>query len=226
VDFQSSPVHPDELGHRQLQASYYAMIEQLDHEFGRLLDALEASGQANNTVIVFTSDHGESLGDHGLLLKGCRFMEGLVRVPLIIAWPGQFKAGQRSDEFVELLDVAPTLTEAAGLEIPWYNQGQSLTNVLKGHTSKHRDSVRTEFFGAINYPDQTHATMYRHGRWKLVSYHGKNLFELYDLEQDPWEHHDLSESADHKDVLLRLLSESFDRQVAAAPPMPERTAPF
>lgn len=226
VDFQSTPRHPDELQHREMQASYYAMIEQLDHEFGRLLDALEASGEAENTIVIFTADHGETLGDHGLVLKGCRFMEGLVRVPLIIAWPGHYKAGQQCDALVELLDIAPTISEAAGMDLPWYNQGKSLTDVLKGRTTEHRDSVRTEFFGAINYPDQTHATMFRQGRWKLVSYHDKNLFELYDLQEDPWEHRDLSELPEHRDTLLGLLTQSFDRQVAAAPPMPERTAAF
>ena len=125
-----------------------------------------------------------------------------------------------------MVDLAPTLAEAAGLELPWYNQGKSLTDLLRGHSDTHRDSVRSEFFAAINFPDQTHATMYRDERWKLVSYHDKNLFELYDLQQDPWEHQDLSETPEHRELLLRLLSRSFDRQVAAAPPMPARTAPF
>ena len=226
IDFQSAPKHPDELGHREIQASYYAMIEQLDHEFGRLLDFIESSGERENTLVIFTSDHGETLCDHGLLLKGCRFVEGLVRVPLIIAWPGHYVAGQRSDALVELLDLAPTIAEATGLEQPWYNQGLSLTGVLEGTVTKHRDSVRTEFFGAINYPDQTHATMYREGHWKLVSYHDKGIFELYNLSSDPWEHRDLSQSVEHRETLLHLLSRSFDRQVAAIPPMPARTAPF
>ncbi|MEM7407807.1 MAG: sulfatase-like hydrolase/transferase [Pseudomonadota bacterium] len=226
VDFQSSPKHPDELGHRELQASYYAMIEQLDHEFGRLLDYLDESGERDNTVVIFCSDHGETLADHGLVLKGCRFMEGLVRVPLIISWPANFAAGQRLDTLVELIDLAPTLAEAAGLDVPWFNQGLSLTAVLKGETDQHREHVRTEFFGAISYPDQTHATMLRRGKWKLVCYHGKDLFELYDLESDPWEHRDLSRSSEHQQLLHELLRLSFDRQVAALPPMPERTAPF
>jgi len=225
VDFQSSPRHPDELRHRELMACYYATIEHIDTEFGRLLDALEASGQARNTLVIFCSDHGETLGDHGLLLKGCRFYEGLVRVPLIISWPGRFKAGQRCEALVELLDLAPTLCEAAGLDIPWYNQGRSLTDILEGRTLEHRDSVRTEFFGAINYPDQTHATMYREGRWKLVAYHEKDLYELYDLREDPWEHHDLSSSPEHQQLMMQLLGKSFDRQVGAIHPSPERGAP-
>jgi len=99
---------------------------------------------------------------------------------------------------VELLDLAPTIAEAAGLEIPYYNQGQSLNPVLNGETFNHRQSVRSEFYVGINYPDESHATMYRDERYKLITYHGKNLVELYDLHEDPWEYNDLSENLDEK----------------------------
>ncbi|NKB72321.1 MAG: sulfatase-like hydrolase/transferase [Candidatus Latescibacteria bacterium] len=226
VDFQSQPRHPDDWDHRRLQASYYAMIEQVDHEFGRLLDALKASDQLDNTVIIFTSDHGEMLADHGLILKGCRFYEGLVRVPLLISWPGHFAQGQTSDALVELIDLAPTLYEAAGVDTPYWVQGQSLAPVLTATQQDHRPFVRTEFYGAINYPDQTHATMYRDRRWKLVSYHGKDLYELYDLENDPWEHRDLSQDQGHQDILRDLIRRSFDAVVYAHAPQSGRTQPF
>ncbi|HIG16153.1 MAG TPA: DUF4976 domain-containing protein, partial [Candidatus Handelsmanbacteria bacterium] len=129
-----------------------------------------------------------------MLLKGCRFFEGLVRVPLMVSWPAGYRTDEVSDALVELVDLVPTLLDAAGLDTPYWVQGKSLTGVLEGSATNHRESVRTEFFGAINYPDQTHATMYRDRRWKLISYHGKDLFELYDLQTDPWEHDDLSES--------------------------------
>lgn len=162
VDFQSKPKHPDEWEHQKVQASYYAMIELIDHEFGRLLDYLDETGERENTIVIFTSDHGEMLCDHGLLLKGCRLYEGLVRVPLILSWPGHFQQNVISHALVELLDLPPTLYEAAGIEIPYYTQGRSLLSLLQGNVplDQHRDFVRTEFFGAINYPDQTHATMY------------------------------------------------------------------
>jgi arylsulfatase len=226
VDFQSQAKHPDELDVAHLQASYYAMIEQLDYEFGRLLKYLDDAGLRDNTLIIFTSDHGESLGDHGLLLKGCRFMEGLVRVPLIVAWPAQFSGGRVSDSLVELLDLAPTICEAANLEVPYYNQGRSLMPILKGAASSHRTSVRTEFYAGINYPDATHATMYRNERYKLVTYHGKNLSELYDLQNDPWEHRDLSREPAYAKLLAELTVASFDASVFANPPMPPRTNPF
>lgn len=87
VDFQSTGKTPEELDAASAMAAYYAMIELVDHNVGRMLTALEATGQRDNTIVVFMSDHGELLGDHGLMHKGCRFYEGLVRLPLIVSWP-------------------------------------------------------------------------------------------------------------------------------------------
>jgi arylsulfatase A-like enzyme len=92
----------------EVKANYYAMIMLIDDQLRRIVDALRDTGQLENTIIVFMSDHGELLGDHGLILKGCRFFEGLVRVPLILSWPGHFDHGVASDALVEAIDVAPT----------------------------------------------------------------------------------------------------------------------
>ena len=226
IDFQSRPQPPDVWDAKLLQASYFAMIEQIDHEFGRLLDYLESSGQRANTIVIFMSDHGEMLCDHGLLLKGCRFYEGLVRVPLMISWPGHFQQQIINQSLVELMDLVPTFYDLLDMDIPYFVQGQSLRSLLSGQTGQHRDFVRCEFYGAINYPDQTHATMYRDQRWKLVCYHHKNLCELYDLEADPWEHHDLANDPDHQIIKWGLMQKSFDATVYAHPPDPARTLPF
>ncbi len=228
VDFQSKPQHPDAWQDKKIQASYYASIELLDEEFGNLLDFLDDTGQRENTIIIFTSDHGESLADHGLILKGCRLMEGMVRVPLMISWPGHFQQDVVSDALVELMDIAPTLYEAAGEEIPYWVQGRSLTGILTGDAPKdeHRDFVRTEFYGAIDHPDGTHATMYRDHRWKLIMFHGKDLYELYDLENDPWEHNDLSDDPDHQAIKWDLIRKNFDATVFAHPIGPPRSMPF
>ena len=77
-------------------------------------------------IIIFTSDHGEALGDHGLVYKGCRFYEGSVRVPLMISWQNEFLQDVQSDALVELLDIVPTLYDALGVDIPYYVQGKSL----------------------------------------------------------------------------------------------------
>jgi arylsulfatase len=226
IDFQSRPQHPDTWDHHTMQASYYAMIEQLDHEFGRLVDFLDATGQREDTIIIFTSDHGEALGDHGLAMKGCRFYEGSVRVPLMISWPGHFQTDVVSDALTELTDLTPTLYDVLDLEPPYDMQGLSLLPLLTGKTTAHRSFVRAEFYGAIAYPDQTHATMYRDRRWKLTTYHGKNLYELYDLEQDPWEHYDLSNDPNYQDIKWDLVQKSFDATVDALPPDMPRVAPY
>jgi arylsulfatase A-like enzyme len=226
VDFQSQAraIPPDE-GAR-IQAAYYAMIELIDHEFGRLLDFLDRSGQREDTIVIFMSDHGEALGDHGLVLKGCRFYEGLSRVPLLISWPGRYREGEVVDALVELIDLAPTLYEASGETVPGWVQGRSLSALLRGEATQHRGAVRSEFYGAIAYPDQTHATMYRDDRWKLTCYHGKDLYELYDLKADPWEHHNLAGKQENRNLFFDMLRRSFDLTVASHPPDQPRAGPY
>ena len=192
-----------------------------------MLDYLDRTGQRENTIIIFMSDHGEMLGDHGLMLKGCRFYEGLVRVPLMISWPGTISP-QCSDELVELIDIVPTIYDLLDMEIPAHVQGRSLATRVTGASaaSPHRNFVRTEHYAAANLPDKTHANMYRDRRWKLVTYHEKNICELYDLESDPWEHHDLSDDPDYMAIKWDLLRRSFDATVAAHPAQTDEFGPF
>ena len=227
IDFQNVARHPDDFQHKHIQASYYAMIEFLDYEFGRLLDFLDQSGQRENTIIIFMSDHGETLGDHGLVLKGCRFYEGLARVPLMISWRGRIQPAI-SDDLVELIDLAPTLYDLLGMEIPPFVQGRSLAGRMTGAAAAtpHRDFARAEHYAATNFPDKTHATMYRDRRWKLVTYHQKQICELYDLENDPWEHRDLSQDPDCADTLLELTRRSHDATVYAHPAQTDSYGPF
>ena len=146
------------------------------------------------------SDHGEALGDHGLIQKGCRFYDNAVRVPLILSWPGRFQAGLRSPALVELTDLAPTFLDAAGIEAPHWIQGRSLLPLLTGAapSEHHRDFVRSEYYDAVDMPDNTHATMYRDDRYKLVVYHGHDLGELYDMQVDPDEHDNLWDVPDRQ----------------------------
>ena len=227
IDFQNRARHPDEFQHKHIQASYYAMIEFLDDEFGSLLDYLDESGQRENTIIIFMSDHGEMLGDHGLVLKGCRFYEGLARVPLMISWLGTIQP-QISDELIELVDIVPTLYDLLEMTVPAFVQGRSAASWICGGTlnAPHREFVRAEHYAATNFPDETHATMYRDRRWKLAVYHKKNLCELYDLENDPWEHHDLSEDPEYTALKWELMQRSYDATVYAHPKQTDRYGPF
>ncbi len=152
VAFQTLARRPSEFDGKRVQALYYAMIAQIDDQLARTLDCLDQTGQRGNTVVVFTSDHGECLGDHGLLYKGCRFYEGLVRVPLIFGWPGQIRSDLKSDALVELLDMSSTLLDLTGVEQPPHMQGKSLLPIMRGEASPdhHRDFVRSEYFDALD----------------------------------------------------------------------------
>jgi arylsulfatase A-like enzyme len=195
-------------------AAYVAQIELIDDQVGRMLDALEATGQRGNTIVIFMSDHGEMLGDHGLQQKGCRFYEGAVRVPLILSWPGRFEAGLRSDALVELTDVPVALMEATGLPVPEWVQGKSLLPILTGQAdpAHHRDFVRCEYHDAMPARDRApaRANMIVTDRYKLCVYHGHDVGELYDLQEDPSEFHNLWDDPDHQSLKLDLMKTIFD----------------
>ena len=181
-----------------------------------------------DTIVIFTSDHGETLGDHGLILKGCRFYEGLARVPLIWSWPGAFEAGIRSPALVELTDIAPTLLDVCGLPVPGYMTGRSLLPILSGRQppEQHRDFVRSEYVDALDLSDGTVATMYFDGRYKLVCYHNHALGELYDLEADPQELVDLWDEAAYQALKVELLQRSFDAHMTTLYVGPDRIGPM
>ena len=219
VDFQTEARTPEQMEAPRIQALYYAMIALIDDQLARIVRRLDETGQRENTMIIFTSDHGETLGDHGLLLKGCRFYEGLVRVPLIFNCPGTVRAGLRSDALVELLDMSATILELAGVPIPDYFQGRSLAPILTGQAppDHHRESVRSEYFDALAAQfcagRASYATMYRTRRYKLVLYHREGLGELFDLEADPHEFENLWDHPDYRELQAQLVLESFNSHV-------------
>ena len=232
-DFQDEIRTPFEHDAKGAQARYYAMIAQIDDQLARILSILDETGQRDNTVIIFTSDHGEALGDHGLMYKGCRFYEGLVRVPLIFSWPKRFMQNVQSDALVEMLDLSATLLNLAGVDAPEYLQGTSLNSILTGESDRHhhRSFVRSEYYDALDPHftggTGTFATMHRTRRYKLCVYHGKGVGELFDLESDPWEHENLWNDAAHADKKCQLLAESFDAHVLLTTDMgSKRIAPM
>ena len=219
LDFQDEIRTPQEHDAHRVQALYYAMIAQIDDQLARILQTLEATGQRENTIILFTSDHGEALGDHGLMYKGCRFYEGLVRVPLIFSWPGHFQQNVKSEALVELLDMSSTLLEATGVSSPEQIQGKSLIPILRGEAPANelRSFVRSEYFDALDPHftggSGTFGTMFRTRQHKLCMYHDKQIGELYDLTTDPWEFENLWDSRDHQSIKNQLIREAFDAHV-------------
>ncbi len=215
--------------HRLLRAAYWAMCDLLDASVGQMLDALERTGQRENTLIIYMSDHGEMLGDHGIYLKGPYFYEPAIRVPLIMAGPG-IARGQVSNALVELVDLAPTLLDAAELPRSEAMQGRSLWPLLTGEAApdQHRDDIYCEYYNAMPWHTQPSAqmTMIRTAQHKLVVAHGLHSGELYDLEQDPTETRNLwadpAYAAIKSDLLLRL----SDRMAWTVDPLPARLAPW
>jgi arylsulfatase A-like enzyme len=193
------------------------MIELIDEQFGRIISTLEETGQKDNTIVIFMSDHGELLGDHGLIYKGCRFFESLVHVPLIISWPEKFQKGLRSNALVELVDLAPTLLEATGIEIPYFIQGLSLMLLLEGKADHHKDYVISEYNNSLAAAQShSHGTMYFNGRYKLIVYNGEDIGELFDLESDPDEFDNLWYDPASSRLKSELLLRHFHAYLSAS----------
>lgn len=206
-----------------VRACYYAMVEKIDDSLGRIVKCLEETGQLDNTIIIFMSDHGELLGDHGLIYKGCRFFEGLVHVPLVVWWPGQSVRGKRSTALVELVDLPPTLLEVAGLEVPYYMQGTSLLPHIVGSAQgdSHKDYVVCEYNDAMDMPNRSHAFMYYDGRHKINIYQGHDVGEIFDLKEDPGEFNNLWGT--NSGLQERLMTKAIHGYLATSSPGIRRT---
>lgn len=201
---------------REKFRDYYAQIELIDDQVGRLMDYLDENNLRENTLFIFMSDHGETNGDHGLYWKGAYFYESIVHVPLIMSCPGTVKQGVVSDALVELVDVVPTIMDLIGMEIPPAVQGKSLAQILIGEKSPHfhKDAVYCEFFSSLHgCHDHLFATMYRTTRYKLILYHGRDEGELYDMKQDPCEFDNLYGLDDYSHLQTALTRKSYDNFV-------------
>ena len=215
--------------HRLIRAAYWAMVDLVDDQVGRIMHALEQTGQLDNTIVIFMSDHGEMLGDHGIYLKGPYFYDPLIQVPLIMSWPGHIVEGMRSSALIELVDLVPTLLDAVTLEHPPGVQGRSFWHLLIGeHTlDHHRDDVYSEFYNSgAKFNPLAHMTMVRTAQHKLVCAHGTEPGELYDLVQDPNETSNLWHDATYRSVKVDMLQRLCDRMAWTVDPLPVRQAPW
>ncbi|MYF99005.1 sulfatase-like hydrolase/transferase [Candidatus Poribacteria bacterium] len=185
-------------------ADYYGMITSQDAEMGRVIQTLEAKGHLNNTIVIYTADHGLAVGQHGLLGKQNLYSHS-IRVPSIFAGPG-IPEGQTVDALTYLYDVFPTVCDLTNVDIPDTVEGSSLVPLMEGCVDKVRDTV----FAA--YKD-IHRTV-SDGRWKLIRYYvseetgkGTNYLQLFDLENDPWETNNLAEQPEHAERVKSLATE-------------------
>lgn len=195
-------------------SDYYAIIEHLDHEIGRLFHALDSTGLMDSTIIAFAGDHGLGMGEHGLYGKQ-NLYEHTTGAPLLIMGPG-VPEGKVSDALVYLLDVYPTLMELAEVEIPDGVEGKSLVPVLDGLINDRDIDVRN----SLLYAYKDYARGARDQRFKLIEnfqqkdekrpqrgYQGSRHTQLFDLWKDPWELTNLADDPAYADTLLRLRKE-------------------
>ncbi len=183
---------------RRGRVGYYGLITYLDEKIGRLLDALEETGQRENTLIAYFSDHGEMAGEHGMWRKS-NFYEQSVRVPLQLAWPGRLPAGRRVNGVVSLVDLVATIVEAAGASSEGID-GDSLLALARGDTEDWKDEAFSEYLAhGVARP----MAMLRRGQYKL-NYSLDDPVELYDLVSDPGEFHDLGSDPAYQGIREEL----------------------
>lgn len=183
---------------------YMRTIASVDSNVGRVLDALDRSGLARNTVVVYTSDQGFLLGDHGWFDKRWMYEESL-RTPLLVRWPGVVAPGSVNRELVMNLDFAETLLDVGGVDVPDVMQGASLVPLLRGETPEGwRDAIYYQYF---EYPGW-HMVQRQYGvrtdRYKLIHYYEAGEWELFDLVRDPEELHSVYAHPEYTEVVADL----------------------
>ena len=200
--------------------SYYRMVEMVDAEIGRVLRALDNSPYADNTMILFTSDHGEGVAQHRLARKRTMY-EAMVKVPLLACWPGYIREGVTdSEHLVSGIDIMPTFCDYASVDPPANTTGRSLRPLLDGTETEWRSFVVMEIG---EQPIKTgKARAVRSQRYKYVTYRGDPIEQLFDLEMDPGEMDNLatdSEAAAILEAHRRMLRE-WEDQLDLAPGVP------
>ncbi len=168
---------------RRDMAVYYGMTSFMDQEIGRILAALDRLGLAENTLVVFTTDHGHFLGQHGLVAKAIHHYEDLLRVPFIVRWPGRVGAGQVSQSLQNSVDLAPTLIAAAGGDVPHHMTGLNQLPNWTAAAPVRTWSITENHHGTRHF----HLRTYVNQRYKITVYRDGVEGELFDLHDDPGE---------------------------------------
>ena len=206
---------------RRSIACYYGMISLIDQEVGRILDCLDRLGIAENTLVVFTTDHGHFLGQHGLIAKGAFHYEDLLRVPMIACYSGHIPAGRISTALQSQVDYAPTFLTAAGIEVPGLMQGVNQLDVWCGAAEKARDHVIVE---NRHNPTTVHLRTYVDERYKITVYRNAEYGELFDLQEDPGELSNKWDDPTYRDVKSELLFRFVQAEMQREPTRMPRIA--
>ena len=183
---------------------YLRTIQSVDDGVGEILDYLEENGLTENTIVVYTSDQGFYLGEHGWFDK--RFMyEESFRTPILMKYPKEIKAGTAIDQMIQNLDFAPTFLDYAGVEISKEIQGESFRNLVNGKVSEWRDAI---YYTYYEFPGEHHVKRHygvRTDQYKLIHfYYDIDAWELYDLENDPSEMNNIYDDPSYKEVVENM----------------------
>ena len=183
-------------------ACYYGMVSCMDKYIGEIIEHLDELGLAENTLVIFTSDHGHYFGQHGLIAKGAFHYDDGIRVPMIARLPGQIPAGHSSDSLQSLVDYAPTLLSFCGVDIPQAMTGSDQRAVWTGDESHARDHVIVE---NRHQPTTLHLKTYIDERYKLTLYFNRDYGEIFDLRADPGEVNNLYADEDLRAMLTEKM---------------------
>jgi choline-sulfatase len=184
---------------RVARAAYFGLCEYFDTLAGRVIDTLAETGLAENTLVIYCSDHGEMAGEHGCWWKS-NYYEGSVGVPMIASMPGVLPEGVSNDTICNLMDIGPTLIDAAGADPLHDLDGLSLWNNLKDGTKLDRDETFSEHLGQEGIPSR----MIRTGPWKYYEYHDITPPVLFNLDEDPGELNDLGTNPGYEALRVDL----------------------
>lgn len=174
----------DEALKKKQMSTYYGMISMMDKYIGQILDKLDELGLTDNTVIVFTTDHGHFFGQHGLQAKGGFHYEDLIKLPFIVRYPGHVPAGKTSEAIQSLVDLAPTFLSLCDIPIPYAMTGVDQSKVWTGSAASARDHAICEF---RHEPTTIHQKTYVNERYKITVYYNQTYGEIFDLQEDPQE---------------------------------------
>ena len=195
---------------RKDMAIYYGMVSFMDHQIGLILDELDAQGIADNTLIVFTTDHGHYIGHHGLTAKGPFHYEQGIKLPFIVRYPGHVPAGESSSSLQALVDLPQTFLSACAIEVPGIMQGVDQMPVWRGEKDSVRDGVICEF---RHNPTKVHLRSYINERYKLTLYRDRKWGELFDLQEDPEEINNVFEDSDYASIKATLMSQWLNEEM-------------
>ncbi|MGC9318834.1 MAG: sulfatase family protein [Armatimonadota bacterium] len=205
---------------QEIRRHYYAMVSDVDRNVGRILNALDERGLTDDTIVVFTSDHGDYMGDHGKFGKGMPGYDCIMRVPCLICYPGEIEPGRRVEGLVEAVDLVPTLLDYAGVVREPELQGRSIRPLLDGDDSAARESV----FAQYSTPGGACWAHVRTGQFMYsASTGGAEL--LFDLQADPHELTNLAGRPDAGEALAEMRRLALARSLQAQPQAP-RVAPY